>query len=93
MTDEAEWISENAASMTDYLSHELAGFQISEKSEAPFYYLFAAKKEYEVYKLKVAIPRLADRSYTPQRITSLLRQVLVANKMRECWPEDFFWGW
>jgi hypothetical protein len=92
MSDEAERIARNIIAVRAYLAEEFQGFELRDKSEAPFDHIFTVRYEYQVYKLKVAIPRLSDMQYTPESLHSLLRRHKVAEEMRKSGDGGFLWG-
>ncbi len=92
--DEDNHIQENIGAVRTYLAEEFKGLKITDESYAPIFHIFTVfdEKEYKVFKLTVAIPRLADKGNSPEDILRRLQAEKIADKMRELEKGGFSWG-
>jgi len=92
--DEDDHIQENIGTVRTYLDEEFKGLKITDESYAPLVHIFTVfnEKEYKVFKLTVAMPRLADKGNSPEDILRRLQAEKIADKMRELEKGGFSWG-
>ena len=92
--DEDDHIQENIGAVHTYLDKKFKGLKITDKSYAPLFHIFTVfdEKEYTVFKLSVGLPRLADKSNSPEYILLRLQAKKIADKMREHENVGCSWG-
>jgi len=92
--DEDDHIQENIGAVRTYLDEEFKGLQITDESYAPLDHIFTVfnEKAYTVFKLTVAMPRLADKGNSPEDIRRRLQEEIIADKMREHENDGYSWG-
>ncbi len=92
--DEDDHIQENIGTVRTYLDEEFKGLKITDESYAPLVHIFTVfnEKEFKVFKLTVAMPRLADTTNNPVNIRRRLQAEKIADKMREHENDDYSWG-
>jgi len=93
--DEDDRIQENIGAVHTYLDEEFKGLKITDESYAPLFHIFTVfnEKEYKVFKLSVAMPRLADKNNSPESILLRLQAEKIADKMRGHENVGCSWGW
>ncbi len=93
--DEDDRIQENIGAVRTYLDEEFNGLRITDISDAPLDHIFTVHTEtaHKVFKLFVAMPRLADMSNNPENIRRRLQEEIIADKMREHENVGCSWGW
>ncbi len=92
--DEDDRIQENIGAVRTYLDEEFNGLRITDISDAPLDHIFTVHTEtaHKVFKLFVAMPRLADMSNNPENIRRRLQEEIIADKMREHENDGYSWG-